>query len=114
MVLPAMPMVVLLGGVTWLTQAQDLLRHLVVAVQPEWMTGPAAAMMQLHPVNQLLAGDPGGSPALPVALAVVFVVTAIAFQLAYLDRVALSTGAEADPVHLAAEADAVRPRRRRP
>jgi hypothetical protein len=42
LVLPALPMVVLLGGVAWLLQAQDLLRQLLVAGDPALATGPTA------------------------------------------------------------------------
>src|SRR5262245_23328715 len=44
-VLPVLPMVALLAGVTWLVQAQDLLRQIIV-VQP--LTGPVVAHRNGH------------------------------------------------------------------
>jgi hypothetical protein len=87
-VLPVLPMVALLAGVTWLVQAQDVLRQIH---QESVLTGPVLAWHGAHRVGTPLYWVDLGL-ALPPVLAVVLVLAAIALQLAYLDRLALRVG----------------------
>jgi ABC-type sugar transport system permease subunit len=86
-VLPVLPMVALLAGVTWLVQAQDLLRQRIHRLFP---TGPVVT----HSVRTDVDGAPHVAIdlVLPPVLAIVLVLAAIALQLAYLDRLALRVG----------------------
>jgi hypothetical protein len=87
-VLPVLPMVALLAGVTWLVQAQDLLRQII---QRSFPTGPVVAYRNAHVAYTIPHGADVGL-AMPPVLAVVLVLAAIALQLAYLDRLALRVG----------------------
>jgi ABC-type sugar transport system permease subunit len=92
LVLPVLPMLAILFGAVWLWQSQDLMWQLVGSGQHR-QTGAVAAV---EGFNQIFGKNTGVGLVLPVALLVVFVLAAVAAQLAYLDRVAVRVGHE-DP-----------------
>jgi hypothetical protein len=87
---PALPMVVLVIGVTWLVQAQDLLAPSVA----EWGQG-VIANGQVLAARTVLPGIFQADVVrlgYPLALLVLFTLGAIAFQLVYLDRLTARVG----------------------
>jgi ABC-type sugar transport system permease subunit len=92
--LPVLPMVTLVAGVTWLVQAQDLLWPYTMLQEMKYGTAP----LLLAAGNVEFRNSPDALPfglALPPVLVVVLVLAALALQLAYLDRVALRVGGPA-------------------
>jgi hypothetical protein len=91
-VLPVLPMVALLAGVTWVVEAQDLLWQATMANTPRYVTGPVAGLLG---AQSGFAGDRGGiDQVLPLPLAAVLLVAALALQWLYLDRLALRVGSD--------------------
>lgn len=87
--LPALPLLGLVGGATWLVRAQDIGWSFVVAYDEEHMTGPlwvvqGLARLDLDAVQQ----------ALPLPAVVLFAAALGAAQIWYLDRLSLRIGRE--------------------
>jgi ABC-type glycerol-3-phosphate transport system permease component len=88
--LPALPMLVLVGGFSWLVQSLDIFWPLLVASDPDHFTGP---MVMLQAMTQFSTQD--GPPiflALPVAAVLVSALVLAAGQVLYLDRIAIRAG----------------------
>jgi len=94
LVLPVLPMVPILFGAVWLWQSQDLLWQLG-ASNPEKPTAAVAAVAGASGITD--PSTTGIGLVLPVALLVLFLLAAVAAQVAYLDRVAVRVGRD-DPV----------------
>ncbi|WP_432826968.1 sugar ABC transporter permease [Dactylosporangium sp. CA-092794] len=94
--LPALPMLALTFGATWLAQSQDVLWQLVAGMH-DALTGPVLAIV----AQSAYATNPDSIPfaaVLPPAIAALTLLAAVALQLWYLDRLALRVGApEPDP-----------------
>ncbi|WP_188188148.1 hypothetical protein [Nonomuraea sp. SYSU D8015] len=88
-VLPSLPMAGILTGAVALLNAQDLLWPLLVAVKPALHTAPVAQVNQLSRFGAPGSLDVGA--ATPLLVIVVALLAAVAAQLFYLDRLALST-----------------------
>jgi ABC-type sugar transport system permease subunit len=91
--LPALPMVVLIGLATWLVQAQGILWPLLTAVTPEFATGPLVLWQQLNTIQASPDAVAIGLP-FPLAGVVTFVAIFGVAQVLYLDRVAIRVGRE--------------------
>ncbi|GAB7039653.1 hypothetical protein JCM9533A_35030 [Catenuloplanes niger JCM 9533] len=91
--LPALPMVAVVGGITYVTQTQDAYWQTITVFEPERMPLPAAAIAAGN------AGAFGGaaSLALPVAAVVLFALVLAALQVLYLDRLSIRTTPAAEP-----------------
>ena len=87
---PALPMLVLATGVTWLVQAQDLLAP-TVADRGQGMIANGQVLAARTVLPGMLEADVVRL-GYPLALLVLFTVGAIAFQVAYLDRLAARVG----------------------
>jgi ABC-type glycerol-3-phosphate transport system permease component len=87
--LPAAPLLVLVGGATWLVQAQDLLWPLLVANDPDRSTGPVALLLSTQRIAA--TGEAPLGLALPIAAVVIATLALAAAQVLYLDRLAIRT-----------------------
>lgn len=89
--LPALPMLALVAGATWLWQSQDALWPLLVATDTTYYTGPVQAFVQLA---QQTAGRGSTSLAgvLPIPILVIAIVALAALQLLHLDRLSIHVG----------------------
>lgn len=94
--LPALPMVVLVGAATWLWQSQDLLWQLVIATSKEWLTGPVQAITQLGQYAYQRDTISLGA-ALPIPVLVVAAVALAVLQLLHLDRLSIRIGRDRPP-----------------
>ncbi len=90
LLLPVLPMLGVVFGVTWVVQAQDLIWPLISAANPKHMPATVALV-------QYVSG-PGAIDQIPYSLVlpiggfVLLLLLVIGVQLAYLDRVALRVG----------------------
>ncbi|MBO3750725.1 sugar ABC transporter permease [Streptosporangiaceae bacterium NEAU-GS5] len=88
--IPGLPLLALLGGLTWLVQAQDLTWPLLVGSEPDRLTGPVALLLSSEQLA--VSSQAPVNLALP---ATVVVLAALALALAqgfYLDRIAIRAG----------------------
>jgi ABC-type sugar transport system permease subunit len=90
---PALPMLALVGGATWLVQAQSLLWPLLVATEPEEVPTTVATVLQFGQFATRTSEIGLGRP-LPLAALAVFAVGLSVLQVLYLDRIAIRVGAE--------------------
>ncbi|GAB3415489.1 hypothetical protein [Flindersiella endophytica] len=89
--LPALPMIVLVAGFSWLVQSLDIFWPLLVAADPDSQTGP---LVMLRAMAQF-AFSQDGPPiflGLPVVAVVVSALILAAGQVLYLDRIAIRAG----------------------
>ncbi|MFG1710091.1 hypothetical protein ACFLIM_43680 [Nonomuraea sp. M3C6] len=86
--LPSLPMAGILAGAVALMNAQDLLWPLLVAQKSELFTAPVAQMAQL---GGFTVATPDVGAATPLVVVVVALVAAVAAQVFYLDRLAVTT-----------------------
>ncbi|RGC69324.1 hypothetical protein C5N14_08625 [Micromonospora sp. MW-13] len=91
LVLPALPMLVLIGLLTWLIQAQQLLWPSIVSGDPENFTAPLAAQFRANRFGPRADGAGLGS-VLPVLILLLFLVAFVVLQTRYLDRLAFRVG----------------------
>jgi ABC-type sugar transport system permease subunit len=87
--LPTLPMIVLVGGFTWLLQAQDLLWPLLVANERDYYTGPLTLLLSMREFATTEAPIFLGL-SIPVVL-ISAAVLAVG-QVLYLDRLAIRAG----------------------
>jgi ABC-type sugar transport system permease subunit len=89
--LPALPMLVLVGGFSWLVQSLDVFWPLLVASDPDHFTGP---LVMLQAMAQFSTGREGPPIflGLPVAAVLVSALVLAAGQVLYLDRLAIRAG----------------------
>ena len=109
LVLPVLPMVALVGGVTWLVQAQDLFWSYSQVQDPK--DGPAQLLLLVQFEQTFgIANRLSYGLVLPLAVVVVLFLAALALQWGYLDRVALRVGEDRPPADDPPSADgALRP-----
>lgn len=93
--LPALPLVALLGVITWVVNAQSLIGPLALTYRPEELTGPVVVLRQLGGFGAA-AEPPAFGLVLPVVVLVVLVIGLVVLQLSYLDRLAVRTGHDHD------------------
>lgn len=87
-VLPSLPMAGILAGAVALVNAQDLFWPLLVAHEPDLWTAPVVQMGQVNRMG-VTAPDAGGSA--PLLVVAVASAAAVAAQVLYLDRLAVTT-----------------------
>jgi ABC-type sugar transport system permease subunit len=87
--LPTLPMIVLVGGFSWLFQAQDLTWPLLVASDRDYFNGSLTLLMALQ---QAATADAPVFLALPIAVVLIGAVVLAVAQVLYLDRLAIRAG----------------------
>ncbi|MDP9793687.1 ABC-type sugar transport system permease subunit [Catenuloplanes nepalensis] len=91
--LPALPMVAVVGGITYVMQTQDAYWQVITVLDPERMPLPAAA---LTVGGERALADVAALP-LPIAAVVLFALVLAALQFFYLDRLSIRTTPAAEP-----------------
>ncbi len=89
-VLPVLPMVAVVGGITWVVQAQDLLWPLLVSGEPDRFTGPLALMNAMR--QFAVSGEAPVGVAFPVWIVVIAGLAFAVAQVLYVDRLAVRAG----------------------
>jgi hypothetical protein len=116
LVLPALPMLLVAGLLTWLSSAQDGTWSYLVASDPDHMT---ALNVTQFLISSRGYTDAGGGDALglilPLPILLVFLVALVAAQVGYLDRLAIRVGKDSggSPPSVAATSAGVPERRAR-
>lgn len=96
LVAPALPMFWLVGGATWLVQAQSLLWNQLTAA-PGQQAGPAAVVQQLPEGGAASEAEPAIGLVLPFVVILAFAAGLALLQLSYLDRLTIRVGREPQP-----------------
>ncbi|MEV6690690.1 sugar ABC transporter permease [Micromonospora sp. NPDC051196] len=91
MVAPSVPMVVLVGLVTWLVAAGQVLWPMIATQSPTARPAPLEAMMQAT-TGRIPADDLALGAVLPLPMILLFLATLVWLQVTYLDRLTVRVG----------------------
>jgi hypothetical protein len=96
LLVPALPMLALVGGATWLVQAQSALWPVLTAGDPDGMPTTVAVLLQYLEFDSASSDIGLGGP-LPLPALLVFAAGLGVLQVLYLDRIAIRVGADQIP-----------------